>query len=97
MPRVKRRIRERLFNSEAYACMKCGERDTLRRRSLLSIHARCPRCHSFDLRERSKRDSVDRMNRNPLRLIQRFLGARLYHCEYCRLQFYDLRPPLYGD
>jgi hypothetical protein len=27
-----------------------------------------------------------------LTLLQRFLGAPLYWCQYCRLQFYDYRP-----
>jgi hypothetical protein len=43
---------------------------------------------------RKKRDAVDTMNRNPFRTFQQFLGARLYHCEACRLQFYDLRGPV---
>jgi hypothetical protein len=41
---------------------------------------------------RKKRDTVDTMNRNPLRQLQRLMGAHLYHCDSCRLQFYDLRP-----
>jgi len=28
---------------------------------------------------------------NPLRYMQRFVGAPLYHCEFCRIQFYDVR------
>ncbi|MGA3027623.1 MAG: hypothetical protein ABSF98_22915 [Bryobacteraceae bacterium] len=38
-----------------------------------------------------KRDGIDKLNRNPLRLVQRFFGARLYYCWACRLQYYDLR------
>jgi hypothetical protein len=39
----------------------------------------------------AKRDRVDAMNHNIFRHFQRFLGASLYHCWRCRVQFYDLR------
>ncbi len=29
--------------------------------------------------------------KNPMSLVQKLLGGSLYHCVYCRLQFYDLR------
>jgi hypothetical protein len=60
---------------------------------LPSLHANCPRCANLDLTILKKRDRIDKLNRNPLRLMQRALGARLYHCWRCRLQFYDLRRP----
>jgi hypothetical protein len=34
------------------------------------------------------------MHSGPINLVQRALGADLYHCRYCRLQFYDLRGPV---
>jgi hypothetical protein len=29
---------------------------------------------------------------NPLSLVQKFFGAPLHYCAFCRIQFYDLRP-----
>jgi hypothetical protein len=56
-----------------------------------SRFANCPRCAVSELDILIKRDHINTMNRNPLRLVQRFFGARLYYCFGCRLQFYDLR------
>lgn len=56
-----------------------------------SRYVRCPRCAVGELEILKKRDHIDKMNRNPLRLVQRYFGARLYYCWGCRLQFYDLR------
>lgn len=54
-------------------------------------HASCPKCGWHDLRVQKRLDRVDRLNRNPLRLLLRFFGVPLYHCAHCRLQFYDIR------
>ncbi len=61
------------------------------RESRFSLHVCCPRCGRTDLRKRRERDYVDPMMYNPLRYGQRLLGAALWHCEYCRIQFYDVR------
>jgi hypothetical protein len=58
---------------------------------LPSRYAACPRCAGHELEILKKRDHIDKMNKNPLRLVQQYLGARLYYCWGCRLQFYDLR------
>jgi hypothetical protein len=44
------------------------------------------------LRVRRVLDYCDPLYRNPLSLIQRYLGGTLMYCVDCRLQFYDLRP-----
>ena len=56
-----------------------------------SRYANCPRCAGREPAILKKRDRIDKLNRNPLRLVQRFFGARLYYCWSCRLQYYDLR------
>jgi hypothetical protein len=38
-----------------------------------------------------KRDQIDPMHSGFLHLIERLFGGRLYHCRYCRLQFFDRR------
>jgi hypothetical protein len=45
------------------------------------------------LRRLAERDHIDHMYRHPLSLLQRLLGGKLYHCRYCRIQFYDWRRP----
>jgi len=90
--RSHRSLWERLFYRAAFRCRSCDQRTLLRRRvPLPSRYANCPRCTSRSLEIRKKRDYIDELNGNPLRLIQRFFGARLYHCLGCRLQYYDLR------
>ena len=51
----------------------------------------CPRCGTPRLRVLRKRDGVDEMSSSLISFLQRFLGAELHHCEFCRLQFYDFR------
>src|SRR5947209_18321378 len=65
MRRTKRTLIEKVNYWAAYECSKCGERETRSKHSLVSMHARCPRCYSHVLRVRKKRDWVDTMNRNP--------------------------------
>jgi hypothetical protein len=55
-------------------------------------YAKCPKCSSKDLVALRRVDGVDKMRRGPLNLLHRLLGGQLYHCWFCRLQFYDCRP-----
>jgi hypothetical protein len=41
---------------------------------------------------RKKRDHIDRISRSPSSLLAKVRGGKLYHCIFCRLQFYSLRP-----
>ncbi len=94
MRRSRRSFSERLLYVAAYRCERCRQRvrvsylDAIRE----AKYAACPKCGWYDLVIRSKRDQIDKMKQNPLRLLQRLFGGRLYHCRHCRLQFYDLRP-----
>jgi cytoskeletal protein CcmA (bactofilin family) len=53
--------------------------------------ARCPRCGTTRLRRRTRPDRIDQLESSPFNRIQRVFGAQLYHCIYCRYQFYDRR------
>ena len=40
-----------------------------------------------------QRDKIDRMQGGFLNLLERVAGkGRLFHCRWCRLQFFDRRP-----
>lgn len=78
-----------------FECEKCHERKPEPRWFALYLgdHPRCPRCRTFRVTHLASRDRIDPLYRNPFSLAQRLFGAGLYHCRYCRLQFYDLRGP----
>jgi len=93
MRRSRRALGERLYYAAAYRCDRCRERvrasyfDYLRE----ARYAACPKCGWYDLVLQTRRDRIDKLNRNPFRLLQWLFGAPLYRCAHCRLQFYDLR------
>ncbi len=93
MRRSRRSLAERLLYSEAFRCEKCGQRV---RTALFSFryvrYVKCPCCHSVDLTALKRRDGIDRMQKGLLNFVQRISGGKLYHCWFCRLQFYDTRP-----
>lgn len=50
----------------------------------------CPLCGTERLRRLTERDGIDRMHHNLFSLVHPLFGIRLYHCRYCRIQFYDI-------
>lgn len=95
--RAKRRRRvgaEKLFFNACFICGACGA-EVRKYRSLfqfLQPYVDCPLCGTVDLGKPRSRDRIDRLTRNPFRHILHWLGAPLYHCHFCRYQFYDYRP-----
>ena len=60
--------------------------------SIKHVHyVKCPRCHSVDLTVLRRRDGVDRMQSGMFNFLHWLGGGKLYHCWFCRLQFYDVR------
>src|SRR5215472_13002902 len=51
----------------------------------------CPRCGTNFLTRLDNRDPIDRMDRSVWNALARFGGGKLYHCGFCRMQFYDRR------
>lgn len=83
---------ERLLYSEVYRCEHCRERVRKSRVDLRNAHyVKCPRCHSVDLSVLRRRDKIDAMRPGLVNFLSRLAGGKLYHCWFCRLQFYDLR------
>ena len=96
MRRSHRTLLERLKYFAAYRCQRCHLRVRTTYLEMLPAlkHVSSPKCGWYDLSVLGSRDRIDRLTRNPLRLLLRFIGGRLYHCEHCRFQFYDLRRSL---
>jgi hypothetical protein len=78
-----------------HRCARCRRQEFQPRAIVFhfSRRVRCPRCGTDKVNTARRRDHVDKLYKNPLSLVQLLLGGRLYHCYYCRLQFYDLRKP----
>ncbi|MFN8065054.1 MAG: hypothetical protein U0P82_09680 [Vicinamibacterales bacterium] len=90
---------ERLIYRRVQQCSGCGRRTGERRIPLQrelafvrSSHACCVECGSFRVRRLTRRDGIDRMSRHPVSLLAALVGAPIYHCNPCRVQFHDWRP-----
>jgi hypothetical protein len=92
--RSKRRLLERFRYLEAYRCPGCGNRYhvSVTSRMHLARFAKCPKCRYQDITLLKRVDKIDHMRGGLFNFIHRVMGGRLYHCWFCRLQFYDLRP-----
>lgn len=85
---------ERILYQACFKCRRCNADNRTYRIffQFLQHYVDCPRCGTVDLSKLRSIDRIDRMTRNPFRHIIRLFGGTLYHCGYCRYQFYDLRP-----
>jgi len=92
--RVHRTLLERFAYMAIYQCRSCEREQHVPRPYRLHFgpHARCPKCGTFRVTRLGEPDGVDRMQRGFLNLIERSLHGNLYHCRFCRVQFYDRRP-----
>jgi hypothetical protein len=73
-----------------FTCPKCKEISRIARRYTyyLDEHTRCPLCGTYRLRALAEKDHIDRMLKTFMNAWHRMRGGRLYHCRYCRVQFY---------
>ena len=94
LQRVHRTFLERFSYMAIYGCPKCETEEFVPRRYTYHFgeSARCPRCGSYRPTKLRERDKIDKMQFGLLNLAERLAGGRLYHCCFCRLQFYDRRP-----
>lgn len=94
MRRRRRGLVERFFHAAVYRCPGCGHEAPVSQLvvyPVLSFTARCPRCSNLRLKQLDKRDRIEKLYPNPLSRLQRWLGAPILYCQFCRLQFYDFR------
>jgi len=72
-----------------WRCVTCDFRFYGRRVALRFCgYAHCPRCGNFDLLPISSQ----RVDRGPVRAVQRFLGVPAYRCDPCRRRFFSMLP-----
>jgi len=93
MTRRHRRWYQRFVYKQVLQCRKCGvEAQTPREFTLKpTATVQCPRCHTLKVTRRIAPDKIDPVIKSFSSVVQGLLGGRLYHCNYCRIQFYDLR------
>jgi hypothetical protein len=53
---------------------------------------RCPVCGTYRVARLKTPDRIDRFQRGFLNYLERLAGGKLYHCRFCRIQFFDRRP-----
>ncbi|HTQ53330.1 MAG TPA: hypothetical protein VMI94_02655 [Bryobacteraceae bacterium] len=94
--RVHRTFGEKFLYQAVYECRHCHARRPEPRWYALYLgdYPRCPRCGTYRLTKLATRDKIDPMKRGLLNFLQFAWGADLYHCRYCRIQFYDVRKPV---
>lgn len=93
--RVHRNFWERFSYMAIYECGSCQRQEYAPRRFRFHLgpSCRCPICGSYRVAKLKERDRIDKMHSGLLNLMERMAGHnRLFHCRWCRLQFYDRRP-----
>jgi hypothetical protein len=53
---------------------------------------RCPLCGTYRVTRLKTPDRIDRFQHGLLNLLERMASGKLYHCRFCRVQFFDRRP-----
>jgi len=93
MRRVHRTLMERFSHLAIYSCKDCHAEDNLPRAHQLhrGKAARCPKCGTFRLSRLKEPDRIDPMHTGLLNRLEKMAGGRLFHCRYCRIQFWDRR------
>jgi hypothetical protein len=89
--RVHRTFAEKIVYIAVLECSKCARRQVFWCLFLLGRRTHCPHCWNVNLDKLKSVDFIETMYKNPLSYFQKWLGGNLYHCSFCRLQFYDLR------
>ena len=96
LKRVHRTFLERFSYMAIYECRDCHVETCIPRRYRyhFGADARCPHCGTTRLSKLKEKDGIDPMRSGVMNLAERLAGGKLYHCCFCRIQFYDRRPPV---
>jgi hypothetical protein len=84
---------EKPVYSIVFECTKCEVRIGAKRKifDYFGGNVKCPGCGTEKLERKRKRDKIDRLIKTPISVFQSLIGGNLYHCGFCRIQFYDVR------
>ena len=84
---------ERLGYMAIYECQRCHEEQVVLRRWRYHFGPgpRCPKCGSHRATKLKEPDHIDPMCTGLLNFLERAVSGKLYHCRFCRVQFYDRR------
>ena len=77
-----------------YSCRQCEHEEYAPRRYRYHFGptCRCPECGTYRVVRLKQPDKIDRMHGGFLNLLERLIGrGHLFHCRWCRLQFFDRR------
>jgi hypothetical protein len=77
-----------------YECHKCKRQEFVPRRFRyhLGPSCRCPKCGTYRVVRLKHPDKIDGKQTGLLNWLERVAGGgRLFHCRWCRLQFFDRR------
>jgi DNA-directed RNA polymerase subunit RPC12/RpoP len=78
-----------------YECRACQREEIVPRRYRYHFGpaVRCPVCGTHRVVRLKSPDHIDRHHSGFLNLLERIVGrGRMFHCRWCRLQFFDRRP-----
>lgn len=92
--RVHRTLLQRFRYVAIYECCRCKLQQSVPSHYLsqLGAESRCPKCGTYRIVRLNQPDKIDPMYSGLSNALERWSGGRLYHCRFCRLQFYDRRP-----
>jgi DNA-directed RNA polymerase subunit RPC12/RpoP len=90
---VHRTFFERFSYLAIYECRDCENEEFVPRAYTYHMgeHARCPKCGTHRVTKLRAPDKIDPMMTGPLNIAERMAGGMLYHCCFCRVQFFDRR------
>ena len=93
MNRVHRTLLQKCLYRKLYQCRGCGSIHRQQRTLLLWFggSAKCPLCGGQRVTRAIKREPGLVLYWNPINLVQALIGAKLFTCSRCGLQFYDRR------
>ena len=92
--RVHRKFLQRFVYMAVYICPACKREECAPRRFRYHFGpaCRCPLCGTYRVVRLKTPDRIDRRHSGFLNLLERISGhGRLFHCRWCRLQFFDRR------
>ena len=91
--RIHRTFFEHFRYLAIYECRDCDKENFYPRRYMYHFgpYTRCPNCGTYRVSRRKAPDKIDHVHSGLLNYLERLAGGRLYHCRFCRVQFYDRR------